>query len=182
MKPRVILSLVLAAIAAAAAGYGVHKGIQNAGQNNGGASDSPAALPKDMVLQDLEGQRHHFSDWHGKLLLVNFWASWCAPCIDEIPELIKDQQRYGGSGLQIVGAAVDDADSARKIQHKMGMNYPVLIGTPEQLLGLMNQLGNQAGGLPFSVLVDAKGQVVARELGQYAPDELAALIETHLPK
>ncbi|MFX4458665.1 TlpA disulfide reductase family protein, partial [Acinetobacter baumannii] len=77
------------------------------------------------------------------------------PCLDEIPELIKAQQKYGAQGLQIIGPAVDDADSVRKMQSKLGMSYPILIGTPDELLTLMTQLGNNAGGLPFTVLADA---------------------------
>jgi thiol-disulfide isomerase/thioredoxin len=114
-------------------------------------------------------------------LLVNFWASWCTPCLDEIPELIKAQQKYADRGLQIIGPAVDDADSARKIQSKMGMSYPILIGTPEQLIGLMSQLGNAPGGLPFTVLADADGRILATQLGQFSTGELTPFIEQHLP-
>ena len=164
MKPRLIVFAFIAAVAASAAGYWLH-----ARQLHRGDTPVGLDLPADTVLQDLDGQRHHFADWHGKLLLVNFWATWCTPCLDEIPDLIKAQQRYGAQGLQIIGPAVDDADSVRKMQSKMGMSYPVLIGTPEQLLGLMTQLGNTAGGLPYSILADGNGHALAMQLGQFEP-------------
>lgn len=174
MKTRLAVIGLLAALAAGAAGYWFHLHQQN-------HQDTAATrLPAEAVLQDLDGQRHHFADWHGKLLLVNFWATWCGPCLDEIPELIKAQQKYAARGLQIIGPAVDDADSVRKMQGKLGMSYPILIGTPDELLTLMTQLGNTAGGLPFTVLADGDGHVIATQLGQFNAGELDPFIEKHL--
>jgi thiol-disulfide isomerase/thioredoxin len=175
MKPHVLVIGLIAAVAAAAGGYWFHQH-----QRAAGSASAAIDLPADTVLQDLDGKPHHFADWHGKLLLLNFWATWCSPCLDEIPELIKAQQKYSDRGLQIVGPAVDDADAVRKMQSKMGMSYPVLVGTPEQLLQLMTQLGNTAGGLPFSVLADGNGHVLATQLGQFNTGELAPFIEQHL--
>lgn len=176
MKPWLLAGCLVAAVCAAAGGYWFHQHARETGSPAAGAVD----LPADVVLQDLDGQRHHFADWHGKLLLVNFWATWCSPCLDEIPELIKAQQKYAAQGLQIIGPAVDDADSVRKMQVKLGMGYPVLIGTPDQLLTLMTQLGNNAGGLPFTVLADRSGHVIATQLGQFNAGELPPFIEQHL--
>ena len=170
-----VAAMIVAAIVAAAGGYWFHLH-----QRSGGDSSAAVLLPADAVLQDLDGGRHHFSDWHGKLLLVNFWATWCSPCLDEIPELVKAQQKYADRGLQIIGPAVDDPDSVRKMQGKLGMSYPVLIGTPEQLITLMAQLGNEPGGLPFTVLADANGHILATQLGQFGPGELTSFIEQRL--
>src|SRR5581483_87389 len=78
------------------------------------AAQARPPLPA-VSLKDLEGQPHGFADWRGKLLLVNFWATWCAPCLKEIPELAKIQAQYGARGLQIVGPAVDDPDAVRSM-------------------------------------------------------------------
>jgi thiol-disulfide isomerase/thioredoxin len=163
------------ALAAAAGGFWLHQRLAGADAADG------QPVPTQVHLNDLDGKPHGFDEWRGKLLLINFWATWCGPCLEEIPELVKAQQRYGARGLQVVGPAVDDADAVREMQHSLAMNYPVLIGTPDQLLGLMHMLGNGAGGLPFSVLVDPQGRIVARQLGQLEPAELAGLIEKHLP-
>lgn len=149
------------------------------------AADAPgpaalAQLPEDLRLNDLAGQPHGFGEWKGKWLLLNFWASWCGPCLDEMPQLLAAQKKYGASGLQIVGPAVDDPEAAQQIQSKLHIDYPVLVGQPDQLLGLMAELGNDRGGLPFSVLVDPDGRIVERQLGQFEGHELEQLLERHL--
>jgi thiol-disulfide isomerase/thioredoxin len=140
-----------------------------------------SSLPADLRLADLDGREHGFAEWRGKLLLVNFWATWCGPCLKEIPELVKVQDAYAARGFQIVGPAVDDAESVRAVLKPLGINYPVLTSGPEVMLKLMDSLGNGAGGLPFSVLVGADGAILTQQLGEFAPAELRSLIEQHLP-
>lgn len=166
-----LIALVLVCALAITAGLGV---------SVWHASRQPSGPAPAFMLTDLSGKQRPSSEWQGKLLLVNFWATWCGPCLDEIPELIKAQQKYAARGLQIIGPAVDDADSVRKMQGKLGMSYPILIGTPDELLTLMTQLGNTAGGLPFTVLADGDGHVIATQLGQFNAGELDPFIEKHL--
>lgn len=111
----------------------------------------------DFAIADVDGNIHHASEYDGKLLLLNFWATWCAPCRKEIPMLIQAQQDYANQGLQIVGMAVDDPDSVRKYAKKYGINYPVLVDA-NKVVRVQDALKGGAG-LPVSVLIDRNGSV-----------------------
>ena len=184
------LAIVAACVLALAAGVAVFLLRPNAAPNLDDASASvgatPAAanerMPAGLKLADLDGRAFSLDDYKGKLLIVNFWATWCAPCLHEIPVLVKMQERYGAQGFQLVGPAVDDIEDARRAAPGLKFNYPVAVGTPEAMLDLMTQLGNEQGGLPFSVLIGADGRVLERQLGEYSEVELAALIEKNLPR
>ncbi|MDR3415072.1 MAG: TlpA disulfide reductase family protein [Nevskia sp.] len=178
---RSILLIVAAAIVAVAAGIGAF--YVYCAYRNSHAAGAPAAepLPAGLELRDLDGHPRRFEEWRGKLLLVNFWATWCTPCMHEIPELVKLQSQYSAKGLQVVGAAVDDPDAVRGAVGPLGINYPVLTDSPDAMIGLMEKLGNGPGALPFSVLVSPDGHVLERQLGEFKPAELTALVESHLP-
>jgi thiol-disulfide isomerase/thioredoxin len=175
---RSTLLIAAACIVAAAAGYGVYRYSSGHGTSAAAAGET---LPQGVQLSDLDGHSHGLQDWHGKLLLVNFWATWCTPCLHEIPELVKLQKQYAAQGLQIVGPAVDDPDSVKSMLGPLGINYPVLTGTTDGMIDLMEKLGNGAGGLPFSILVSPDGHIIERQLGEFTPAELTGLLGKHLP-
>jgi thiol-disulfide isomerase/thioredoxin len=180
MRSTSVLILVAAALMAAAAGYLLR---QHSVAGPAATEVAGTPVPAGIVLTDLDGSTHKLADWHGKLLLVNFWATWCAPCIKEIPLLTQAQKDYGARGLQIIGPAVDDPDEVRKsAKGPLAINYPVMTGTPEMMLGMLNDFGNTAGALPFTVVVAADGTVVHEQLGEFSAAELKQLIEAHLPK
>lgn len=180
MSKKALIGTVFVALAAAGVGYLLQTYSLRANR-----LPEPAIahdmLPSGVVLNDLTGQSHSLDDWSGKLLLINFWASWCGPCLDEMPELVKAQQKYGAAGLQIIGPAVDDPEAAQNTQAQLHISYPVLVGSPQLLLGLMKQLGNDQGGLPFTVLVAPDGHIIKRQLGQLSGAEIDALISANLP-
>jgi thiol-disulfide isomerase/thioredoxin len=171
---RLTLLIAVACLAAAAAGFGFYRYV-----HHDGAQREP--LPQGLQLKGLDGQPHSLDEWRGKLLLVNFWATWCTPCLHEIPALVKLQQQYAARGLQIVGPAVDDPDAVRSMLGPLGINYPVLTGTPDAMIDLMEKLGNGPGGLPFSLVVGADGLIIDRHLGEFSSAELAQLVEKNLP-
>lgn len=173
---RSIILIVAACLVAAAAGFGFYRYT-----HPGAATAKAEPLPAGIQLADLDGKPHGFDEWHGKLLLVNFWATWCTPCLHEIPALVKLQKQYAAQGLQIVGPAVDDPDAVRSMLGPLNINYPVLSGTPDAMIDVMEKLGNGPGGLPFSLLISPDGQVIHRQLGEFTPAELQKLIEQHLP-
>jgi thiol-disulfide isomerase/thioredoxin len=181
-------ALICAALAllAAATGYwarGYLNHPEASDEAKTGNADGLLRLPTDVTFNDLTGQAHALTEWQGKLVLLNFWASWCGPCLDEMPLLLAMQRKYGAAGLQIIGPAVDDPEAAQQVVADLHLDFPVLVGTPEAMLGLMTKLGNSQGGLPFSLLVSADGRVLTRQLGQFSSKaELEALIEPNLPR
>ncbi|MDB5969798.1 MAG: thioredoxin [Hydrocarboniphaga sp.] len=142
--------------------------------------DQTACLAPEITLNDLNAQPRKLSEWRGKLVLVNFWATWCAPCLHEIPMLLEIQQQYGARGLQIVGPAMDDMEAVKTSAPELGINYPVLVGDTE-IVTAMQALGDTLGALPYSVLIDANGTIVYRKHGEFDRDALQKLIEQHLP-
>ena len=126
-------------------------------------------------FNDLEGRERHMSEWAGKLLVVNFWATWCPPCRKEIPTFIALQERYAADGVQFVGIALDRVDAVSQYATEHGMNYPVLVGEAA-VADYMRALGNTIGALPFSVLIGRDGAILATHQGEWhEPDVEAAL-------
>lgn len=138
-------------------------------------------MAPEIVLQDSEGRQRMLSEWRGKLLLVNFWASWCGPCLHEIPLLVKAQEEFGPRGLQIIGPAMDDPEAARAMAQELKINYPIMPGDAE-IAKAMEALGDTLGGLPFSVLIAPDGRILERVTGDFKADELRSLILDHLPQ
>lgn len=126
-------------------------------------------------LPDLEGNIRTIGEWKGKILLVNFWATWCPPCRQEIPGLIRIQEKHAANGVQVVGIAVDQVDKVRPYAAEIGIRYPILIAGIEAL-DLARQLGNKSGALPFTVVLDRSGKVVKTHLGLLTEADLEALI------
>jgi thiol-disulfide isomerase/thioredoxin len=143
------------------------------------APETPTPAPA-ITFNDLDGKPVSLAQYHGKLLLVNFWATWCAPCLKEMPLLINAQKQYGARGLQIIGPAMDEAKDVKELAAKLGVNYPVMADFASADAA-MSTLGNKQGALPFSVLIDAKGMIVKTVLGGLHEDDLDALIKAHLP-
>ena len=110
------------------------------------------------------------------MLVCNFWATWCAPCREEIPVLMAARQKYGPKTLEIVGIAVDRAAKVGEFARSLGISYPVLVSDAEGL-ELMRKLGNEGGGLPYTVFVDRQGVVAHRKLGALKSAELEGILE-----
>lgn len=128
-----------------------------------------------ITLPDLENKPQQLSQWRGKVLVVNFWATWCAPCVEEIPMFIKVQDKYRGKGLQFVGISLDKEDKTSDFGRKFGINYPSLIGTLDTI-EISRQVGNTRRVLPYTVILDRKGQVAATELGGLTEEKLEVII------
>ncbi len=127
-----------------------------------------------LAFADPNGNEQGLEQWRGKVLVVNFWATWCAPCREEIPDFVRLQDELGGKGLQFVGIAVDDAAKVRQFAAEFGVNYPLLIGG-YGAIELSRALGNTLGALPFTVLVSRQGKVARVHLGPLTPERLRAL-------
>ena len=128
-----------------------------------------------FTLKDYQGIPYDQTQWAGKIMLINFWATWCAPCREEMPMLADFQQRYSDQGLQVLGIALDDVEPVQRFADTIDINYPLLMSddtTPE----LMNKY-NEVGAIPFSLITNRKGVVVETKLGVFTADELKAMIE-----
>jgi thiol-disulfide isomerase/thioredoxin len=113
---------------------------------------------------DLSGKSQAMSQWSGKVLVLNFWATWCAPCREEIPALMNVQHKYASRGVKIVGIAVDNVAKVRDYADKMSIDYVLLIAGIEAL-DLSKDLGNGTGVLPFTVVLDRSGRVAYSHAG-----------------
>jgi thiol-disulfide isomerase/thioredoxin len=130
-------------------------------------------------LPDLDGALQSVEQWHGKVVVVNFWATWCPPCREEIPMLVKLQEKYGARGLQLVGIAIDQPEKVRPYAAEMRMNFPVLIGSADGI-ELTRQLGNKASVLPYTVVLSRDGKIASREVGALKEPRIEALLSSLL--
>jgi len=117
-----------------------------------------------LALPDLNGQALSFKQWRGKIIVVNFWATWCDPCREEVPALVRIQQQKSLQGVQIVGIGIDSADKMRQFAATYRINYPLLVAGLEAV-EVSRRLGNKAGGLPYTVVLDRNGRFVSSHLG-----------------
>jgi thiol-disulfide isomerase/thioredoxin len=159
------LILGAAGLAAAAAGFLVGPALLNLG------GDAEADALRQARFADLEGKVQQLAQWRGRVLVCNFWATWCAPCREEIPLLVAARKKYASAGLEIVGIAIDNGDKVRQFSSFMGITYPVLVAEADGL-DLMRRLGNSGGGLPYTVFVNRRGALVHRKLGALKDGEL----------
>ena len=145
---------------------------------DGGVRDGTAVL--NLVLPDAQGHEQALAQWRGKVLVVNFWATWCAPCREEMPQFVETQARDGAKGLQFVGIAVDDPAKVRAFARDLKLNYPALIGG-YGAIELSKTLGNDLAALPFTVVIDRGGRVVETQLGPFKQARLDAVLARLLP-
>ena len=130
----------------------------------------------DFTRMDFTGKPVHLADYRGKLVLLNFWASWCGPCLEEMPRLSAWQRAYAAAGLQIIGVSMDDtAAPAKRLLARQPVDYPVVLGDAK--------LGETYGGvlgLPMTFLIDRRGHIVARYKGEADLAQMEAKIKSLL--
>jgi peroxiredoxin len=125
---------------------------------------------KPFSLMGLDGVRHSLADWKGKVIILNFWATWCSPCLYEIRDFVAYQEQYKARGLQIIGLGLDDEKKLRNVQRTLEINYPVLVADPVENSGLLNQWGNSSGVLPYTVVIDRDGRAIYVQRGLMSRD------------
>ena len=126
-------------------------------------------------FNDTEGKVQAISQWQGKTLVINFWASWCPPCREEMPAFSRLQTKYATNGVQFVGIALDTADNVIKFSLQQPASYPLLIADSEGT-ELTRELGNSRLALPYTVVLDPGGEVRLARLGRVSEQELDTLL------
>jgi thiol-disulfide isomerase/thioredoxin len=161
--------VVVGLVGVAAAGAGVGAAFW---RTRNEARDSAAAQALfALTLADASGTPQALSQWRGRPLVVNFWAPWCAPCVEEMPDLQRVRDEYRARGLEVIGVGIDSAVRIRQFRDDHQISLPLLVGGADGS-SLGDQLGNSAGVLPYTVMIGADGRVAKRKIGRIRPDEL----------
>ncbi len=156
-------SLLLILIAVLFTGIGVYFGAKRF--QPAPPADTAVSALMQLAMPDPVGKQRKMSEWQGKVLLVNFWATWCPPCVAEMPELEALQAERGSKGLQIVGIGIDSPSNIREFSEKHKITYPLLVGGL-QGTEVSRSFGNETGGLPFTVLIGTDGMVKQAYMGR----------------
>jgi len=170
------LLIAAAALIAGGAGFAVRR----AGMT-GPASDDAVRSLLALELPDPDGKPQSMRQWQGRVQIVNFWATWCEPCREEIPGLLRIGKKYDSKSLQIVGIAIDSADKVKQFAKEFQITYPLLIGGLETV-DLSRQLGNKVGALPYTLVLNQDGKVIRTHLGKISEQELDEVVGPLLGK
>lgn len=168
------LLLLITAVLALAGGYWIAQSMRPAEQVTTLTYGGGELI--DFTLPDLEGKKRSLHEWRGKVIVLNFWATWCPPCREEIPLFISLQKKHLADDLQVIGVAIDNLTAVMVYRQSVRINYPILIGE-ENAMPLVAQYGNRMGSLPFTVIIDRSGSIAVRKLGVFNQTELESLIE-----
>jgi len=139
----------------------------------------PGDQRTDLQLPDIEGRAHQLSDWNGKLVLVNFWATWCCPCREEMPLLDRTRGRLAARGLEVVGIAIDSAPAVGEFLKDSPVRYPILIGGEDEPNPSL-LFGDTRSILPYSVLIGRDGTILAQRAGSFSDSGLVRWLDPHL--
>ncbi len=170
-----IILFVVATIIAGSGGYALQKHL-NQPQVKTQVNAALGQQRPEFAALDLNGEMRNIKEWDGKIILLNFWATWCPPCKKEIPDFIALQKEYGDQGFQIIGIAIDDEDAVREYVTEVGMNYPSLVVQDEGVM-LAKHYGNGIGALPYTVIINRDGEIsdsIMGELSKIRAKELMA--------
>ncbi len=165
--------LVAAGLIAAALGMG----LANLRYSPKPAQDSAIEEFFKQELRSPSGEIHQTANWRGKILVINYWASWCPPCVEEMPELVRSQTKYATKNVLFVGIGVDSPPNIREFLSKTPVNYPIVLGGLEGS-NWAKSMGNPSSGLPFTVIVNEKGANIKSKISKITEAELSSWIDS----
>lgn len=176
-KTKQIVLYFIVAVVALGSGSFIRSLISDAYQTELTSDESQQGAQAILATQlpDLDGNDQTVSQWLGKVIVVNFWATWCTPCREEIPEFIEAQKKYGDQGLMFVGIAIDQPDKVKMFSKEFGINYPVLVGSMNTW-SLLEAAGNRHSALPYTVVINRSGELVENYLGRVNLKKLEKLV------
>jgi thiol-disulfide isomerase/thioredoxin len=132
-------------------------------------------------FKDTRGASHSLGEFQGQVVVINFWATWCAPCREEMPGFVRLQDRWKGRGVQFVGLSDDDPAKVERFAAELRINYPLWVGT-DTAGELSRRLGNRLGVLPHTVILDPAGNRVDMRVGPYTERDLEPKLASLAPK
>jgi thiol-disulfide isomerase/thioredoxin len=171
------LIFIIAIVIAGGSGFALQKSlkqkpVQPQSQNNPAIGQQRP----EFAAPDLSGQQRNIKEWDGKVIFLNFWATWCPPCKKEIPDFIELQKDYGEQGFQIIGIAVDDEQAVREYATEIGINYPTMAVESEGV-GLAKRYGNGIGALPYTVIINRDGEISNTIMGELSKKRAKELLD-----
>ena len=175
MNRRQWISIIAISLAALVAGVLTSQWIYKTGLASDPAIKAFFANP----WQTPDGKSADIEQWRGKVLVVNFWASWCPPCVEEMPTLDKLQAEFKGQNVLFVGIGIDSPSNIREFLEKTPVSYPIVIGGLEGS-NLSKQMGNSQGALPYTIIINAQGKSTNSKLGKISEEELRKAIKSAL--
>ncbi|WP_153101391.1 TlpA family protein disulfide reductase [Paraburkholderia hayleyella] len=176
---RILAAIAVAALAMLAGGYASHVLLNNDNPHQASTTAAQQSAAEQLwaaTVTSPDGVSQSLSPFKGHPVVVNFWASWCSPCVEEMPELVELHHEYAKKGIQFIGLGVDSAQNVKAFLQKVRVDYPVYVtgfGGAE----LARAFGNEAGGLPFTVVIDANGTIRSTKLGQIQQKELRQTLD-----
>jgi peroxiredoxin len=166
-----------AAVAVVALAIGMAFGWRHLAPASGASAEAFFA----QRFDDLDGRPETMERFRGRLVVVNFWATWCAPCVEEMPDLQRVHDEYAARGVTVIGLGIDSPSALRRFRDDHRLSLPLYAaGAAGSEVG--RALGNASGALPYTVLVDRKGRIVQARLGQIRPPELRRWLEAHVER
>lgn len=181
-RDRANLIILFIAVLGAVGGFTLSRALSPAPaaeETNASTGTSSSEAPA-IELPDTNGELRRLADWQGDYVLINFWATWCAPCRKEMPELSRFREAHKDQGFETLGIAIDKLEPAAAMAAELNVHYPILITDMTGAMPLMSAFGNDAGVLPFSVLIDPQGEVSWVRLGEVTYEDLIELLEARL--
>ena len=169
MKRSLVFVLILSAALAAGVWVAVTR------YAPGGPQSVPGAFWS-LSFPDPAGHAQPLSNWRGKVVVLNFWATWCAPCREEIPDFVRLREAHAAHGIEFIGLAVDRAPNVGEFLRKTPVNYPILIGDGAAL-GVARELGNTSGALPYTVVIGRDGRIALQHLGRLPAETLESVLD-----
>lgn len=170
--------ILIAAVALAAGSAGLVLSQSRSGAVRAGTPADGTPL-LDLTLIDVDGRKQGVAQWRGKVLVANFWATWCAPCREEMPEFSRVSEQYAGKGVQFVGIGIDTVDNLRKFNKEIQVAYPLLIGEGNAMQASA-AVGNNLMALPFTAILNRAGKVTQVKLGKMDEPELKSALDKAL--
>ena len=176
LNPKKVLPILAILFVSTITSYAVQRYLDQEAINNDQQTDEQILIRPEFAIADTDGQTRNIKDWDGKVILLNFWATWCPPCLKEIPDFIELQEKYGDQGFQVIGIAVDNEEAVREYMNEVKINYPIMVAEFEAI-ELSSRYGNRMGALPYSVIINREGEISDKITGELSKIKAEKLLE-----